>query len=216
MLKQKIFSLDDEFSLFTGKHTFTFGTHNEFYSFYNLFVQNIYGSYAYNSLANFETVGLPAEVAPTYYAISYSFDPNDNPSQSNGASKFDAMQLGVYGQDEYQLTDNIQVTGGLRIDVPVFSDTPVANDAFNTAYATQGVATGTLPKTKLMWSPRLGFNIDVFGNKSTQVRGGTGLLPVEFLLSGSPISLQIMETLTALIVLVTHLQAGPRLPILQD
>ena len=175
LLKQKIFSLDDEFSLFTGKNTFTFGTHNEFYSFYNLFVQNIYGSYAYNSLANFETVGLPTEVAPTYYAISYSFDPNDNPSQSNGASKFNAMQLGVYGQDEYQLTNNIQVTGGLRIDVPVFSDTPVANDAFNTAYATNGVATGTLPKTKLMWSPRLGFNIDVFGNKSTQVRGGTGL-----------------------------------------
>ena len=175
LLKQKIFSLDDEFSLFTGKHTFTFGTHNEFYSFYNLFVQNIYGSYAYNSLANFETVGLPTEVAPTYYAISYSFDPNDNPSQSNGASEFNAMQLGVYGQDEYQLTDNIQVTGGLRIDVPVFSDTPVANDAFNTAYAAEGVATGTLPKTKLMWSPRLGFNIDVFGNKSTQVRGGTGL-----------------------------------------
>jgi hypothetical protein len=175
LLKQKIFSLDDEFSIFLGKHSITAGTHNEFYSFYNLFVQNIYGSYAYKTLANFETIGLPGEVAPTYYAIGYSFDATDNPSQSNGSAKFNAMQLGFYAQDEYQLSNRMQVTAGLRADIPVFSDTPVANDAFNTAYTAEGVATGTLPKTKLMWSPRLGFNWDVFGNKTTQVRGGTGL-----------------------------------------
>jgi hypothetical protein len=175
LLKQKIFSIDDEFSIFKGKHSITFGTHNEFYSFYNLFVQNIYGSYAYNSLANFETVGLPGEVSPTYYAVGYSFDANDNPAQSNGAAKFKASQLGLYAQDQYQLTNNMQLTAGLRIDVPVFGDTPQANDAFNTAYAAEGVSTGTLPKTRIMWSPRLGFNWDVFGNKTTQVRGGSGL-----------------------------------------
>ena len=106
-LNRRFFHLTDEFSIFKGKHTITFGTHNEFYSFYNLFVQNIYGSYAYKTLANFETVGLPGEVAPTYYAIGYSFDPTDNPSQSNGAANFNAMQLGFYAQDEYQLTDRI-------------------------------------------------------------------------------------------------------------
>lgn len=175
LLEQKIFSLDDEFNIFRGKHSITFGTHNEFYSFYNLFVQNIYGSYAYKTLANFETIGLPGEVAPTYYAIGYSFDGTDNPSQGNGAAEFNAMQLGFYAQDEYQLTDRVQVTGGLRLDIPVFSDTPNSNDAFNTAYAAEGVGTGTLPNTKLMWSPRLGFNWDVFGNRTTQVRGGSGL-----------------------------------------
>lgn len=175
LLKQKIFSIDDEFTIFKGKHSISIGTHNEFYSFYNLFVQNIYGSYGYKTLANFETIGLPGEVAPTYYAVGYSFDGTDNPSQSNGAAKFNAMQLGFYAQDQYQLTNTMQITGGLRIDVPVFSDSPAANSKFNTDYAAQGVATGTLPKTKLMYSPRLGFNWDVFGNKTTQVRGGTGL-----------------------------------------
>lgn len=175
LLKQKIFSIDDEFSIFKGKHSITFGTHNELYSFYNLFVQNIYGNYAYKTLENFETIGLAGEVAPTYYATSYSFDATDNPSQSNGAAKFNAMQLGFYAQDEYQLTNRMQVTGGLRVDVPIFSDSPIANDAFNTAYAAKGVATGTLPQTRLMWSPRIGFNLDVFGNKSTQLRGGSGL-----------------------------------------
>jgi hypothetical protein len=176
LLKQKIFSLDDEFSIFSGKHSITIGTHNEFYSFYNLFVQNIYGSYAYNSLANFQTVGTPGEVAPTYYAIGYSFDATDNPSQSKGAAKFNAMQYGLYAQDEYQLAKNMQITGGLRIDIPVFPDKPGTNDAFNSVYYPQnGVSTGALPKSRIMWSPRLGFNLDVFGNKSTQLRGGSGL-----------------------------------------
>jgi hypothetical protein len=175
LLKQKIFSIDDEFSIFRGKHSITIGTHNEFYSFYNLFVQNIYGDYAYNSLANFQTVGTAGEVAPTYYAVGYSFDTTDNPSQSKGAASFNAAQYGFYAQDEYQVTKNMQVTAGLRIDIPVFPDKPGANDAFNTAYAAQGIATGVLPKTRIMWGPRLGFNWDVFGNKTTQVRGGSGL-----------------------------------------
>jgi hypothetical protein len=175
LLKQSIFSIDDEFNIFSGKHSFTFGTHNEFYSFYNLFVQNIYGSYAYKSLANFETIGLPGEVAPTYYAVSYSFDGTDNPSQGNGASEFNAMQLGFYAQDEFDATDRLKVTGGLRLDVPIFSDKPEGNSSFNDVYNAVGVATGDLPKTRIMWSPRLGFNWDLFGNKTTQVRGGTGL-----------------------------------------
>ena len=87
-LNQNIYSLTDDFTLFKGKHTFTFGTHNELYSFYNLFVQNIFGSYAYKTLANFETIGTAGEVAPTYYAISYSFDNTDNPMQTNGAAKW--------------------------------------------------------------------------------------------------------------------------------
>jgi hypothetical protein len=175
LLNQDIISLTNDFSIFKGKHSITIGTHNELYKFYNLFVQNIYGSYAYKTLENFETVGLPGEVAPTYYAIGYSFDTKDNPSQSNGAAKFTAIQLGFYVQDEYQVTNRIVVTGGLRIDIPVFPVKPESNPAFNTAYYFNDVATGDLPKTRVMWAPRLGFNWDVFGNKTTQVRGGSGL-----------------------------------------
>ena len=174
-LNQDIYSITDDFSLFRGKHTLTFGTHNELYSFYNLFVQNIFGSYAYNSLDNFETVGTLTEVAPTYYAMSYSFDSTDDPLQTKGAAQFYAMQLGLYAQDEYQVASNFQVTAGLRLDLPVFPEKPESNAAFNASYASEGVATGVLPKTKIMVSPRIGFNWDVFGDKSMQVRGGTGL-----------------------------------------
>lgn len=174
-LVQDIFSFTDDFSIFRGDHTITFGTHNELYKFYNLFVQNIFGSYAYKSLENFETIGLPGEIAPTYYAKGYSFDQSDDPFQTKGAANFKAMQLGFYVQDEYKVNDRFQITGGLRIDVPLFPDKPAANDLFNASYKLVHVATGQLPESKILWSPRIGFNWDVFGNKTTQVRGGTGL-----------------------------------------
>jgi len=174
-LDQDIISFDNDFNLYLGKHTLTFGTHNEMYNFYNLFVQNIYGNYAYKNLAQFESIGTATEVAPTFYGIGYSFAGDDNPSQGKGAAEFTAFQLGFYAQDEFKVTNNLQVTAGLRVDIPIFPDKPEKNADFNTAYASQEISTGTVPETKLLWSPRIGFNWDVFNNKSLQVRGGTGL-----------------------------------------
>jgi hypothetical protein len=174
-LNQDIFSITDNFSYYKGKHTFTLGTNNEFYSFYNQFVQNIYGAYGYKSLEDFEKVGTAAEVKPSYYAKSYSFDPNDDPAQTNGAAKFTAMQLGLYAQDEYQATDNFKVSLGIRADLPIFNDNPARNEAFATAYAARGISTDQKPETKVLWSPRLGFNWDVLGDNSLKLRGGTGL-----------------------------------------
>jgi hypothetical protein len=174
-LNQNILSITDDINIYKGKHTITLGTHNEFYKFYNLFVQNIFGGYAYNSLANFESIGTASEVAPTFYAIGYSFDTTDNPLQTNGAASFNAIQLGVYAQDDYQATDDLKLTLGLRIDLPLYPDKPASNEAFNAAYADQGVATGELPKSSLLFAPRFGFNWDVMGDKTFQVRGGTGI-----------------------------------------
>ncbi len=174
-LDQDILTFTNDLNLYLGKHTLTFGTHNEMYSFYNLFVQNIFGNYAYKNMAQWQTVGLPGEVAPTYYAVGYSFDESDNPMQTKGAADFRAMQLSLYVQDEFQALDKLKLTFGLRADLPIFPDKPEGNEAFNEAYKSQGVATGQVPQTRVLWSPRFGFNLDVFGDKTLQVRGGTGL-----------------------------------------
>jgi hypothetical protein len=176
-LDQDIFTLTNDFTIYKGKHTITIGTHNELYSFYNLFVQNIFGNYAFRSLENFETQSDPIaanRVNPTFYRVGYSFDPNDGPLQMGGGAEFKAMQLGLYAQDEIQFSNDLKVTAGLRIDLPIFGDSPESNEAFNTAYGEEG-KTGTVPDSKILWSPRVGANWDVFGNKSLQVRGGVGI-----------------------------------------
>jgi hypothetical protein len=175
-LDQNIFSITDDFTMFNGKHTITIGTHNEFYKFYNLFVQNIYGNYAFRSLQDFETLADndPANnVAPTFFRYGYSFA-DDGTSQSQGGSDFNAMQLGVYGQDEIQLSSDFKLTLGLRLDIPIFPDSPEANADFNNVYGEEG-KTGEVPDSKIMFSPRIGFNLDMMGDGSLQVRGGTGL-----------------------------------------
>ena len=88
---------------------------------------------------------------------------------------------------------DLTVTAGLRVDMPLFMDKPEANAAFNADYASEGIATGVLPDTKIMLSPRLGFNWDVLGNKTLQVRGVQACLPAVFLLSGFPTSSQTTE-----------------------
>lgn len=169
-LDQDVLTITDNFTIFKGNHTLTFGTHNEFYSTYNLFIRQNYGAYSYYSLEDWETVGTDSEVLPRSY--DYSYSRTDNPQQG---AEFNAFQLGFYAQDEYQWKPNLKVTAGLRLDIPTFADKPSSNAAFNNDFAEYGVATDQVPGAQLMVSPRVGFNWDVNNDSKTQVRGGLGL-----------------------------------------
>ncbi|MDP3582431.1 MAG: TonB-dependent receptor, partial [Ignavibacteria bacterium] len=52
-LDQDVLEITDNFSYYVGNHIFTVGTHNEFFSFRNMFVRSFFGYYQYNSLADF-------------------------------------------------------------------------------------------------------------------------------------------------------------------
>jgi hypothetical protein len=88
---------------------------------------------------------------------------------------------GAYVQDEWTVSDQLKLIGGVRVDVPSFGATGFANPNANalTFRDETGAAvqydSGKLPDPNLLWSPRLGFNLDVSENRSTQVRGGTGI-----------------------------------------
>jgi hypothetical protein len=61
---------------------------------------------------------------------------------------------------------------GLRIDTHVYPDDPLFNPLF--AQRFPGRDTSQIDGD-VIYSPRIGFNWDVFDNKNTQVRGGTGI-----------------------------------------
>ncbi len=160
-LDQDLIELTDNLTIFKGKHTIILGTHNEFFKFYNVFIQREFGKYEFDSLQDL------ADGKPSYYDRYYSVT-----GDPNAPAKFNVSQIGFYAGDEYAMRDNFTLTFGLRMDVPLMSDTPVANPAVE---ATFGIPTDQNAGGNPLWSPRVGFNWDVKNNNEMQVRGGIGI-----------------------------------------
>ncbi|MCR5887066.1 TonB-dependent receptor [Hymenobacter sp. J193] len=163
-LDQDIYELTDNLTRTVGKHTFTLGTHNEIFKFRNLFINNLSGRFDFGSIKNYLS-GAPSRVRATY-----SLDPN-NPLP---AAEFTAAQLGFYAQDEFNVLDNLRLTAGVRLDVPVFADKPGNNALVETTFGSD-FRTDNTPNGQLLWAPRLGFNWDVNNDGKVQLRGGSGI-----------------------------------------
>lgn len=167
LLTTNIWQFADDLTIFSGKHEFTIGTSNQIQSYTNGFAPNYNGLYTYNSASDFLN-----DKAAAAYTIRYSAVGNDFPY-----AKIKASIYSVYIQDKFHVTDNFRLTYGLRADYDVFPTTLAANT--NAAALTfQGgthVDVSKLPKNRIQLSPRVGFNWDVNGDGSTQLRGGSGL-----------------------------------------
>jgi hypothetical protein len=161
-LNQDIVEVTNDLTMVKGAHTFTFGTHNEFFHFWNLFIQNLYGNYEFGSVAK-----LQAGLAQFY---THSFSNTADPQQ---AAEFSVRQYGFYAGDQWRPRSNLTLTYGVRLDIPQFPDKPRSNPL---SIADFGLATDVVPAPK-MFSPRVGFNWDTSGGGDTrsQVRGGIGL-----------------------------------------
>lgn len=182
-LDQDVLEITDNFNVFAGKHVLTFGTNNEIFRFDNLFVNDAAGRYDFPDLATFlngRPIAGSANIGNYRYRQNYAL-PGGKPT-----AKFGAAQFGLYAQDEYNLTDRLRLTGGIRFDLPVYFDTPSYNPRVDSTFANavetgllQGpaydVKTNRLPKSRVQISPRLGFNWDVRGDQTFQARGGVGI-----------------------------------------
>jgi hypothetical protein len=168
-LNQDIFSLTDNFNWLLGNHSLTFGTHNELYTFENLFIQNLYGAYAFSSLDDF--------LNDNIYSYNYGQSIESVTGTKNYAPNFSAMQLGFYVQDKWDITDRFNLTYGIRMDVPMFLDTPTENTTFNDwEIAKQyGVKTNRKLSSSPLISPRVGFRYYLTEDHKTLLRGGTGI-----------------------------------------
>ncbi len=169
LLDQNIYSIADNLSFnLANSHRLTVGTSDEFFKFHNVFTQGSFGSWMFASLDSL--VNGEAEA----FEITLPGDPVLAP---NGAvADFSVKQLGAFIQDQWSLSDRATVTAGIRADVPYFK-APVSNPNLisNPGDAALHIDTGVFPSGNVLWSPRLGFNVDADGKGTTVVRGGVGI-----------------------------------------
>jgi hypothetical protein len=178
-LRQDVISITDNFQIYKGNHTITIGTNNEFASVYNLFMRKAFGEYRFENMDYFMNSGLAYQ-----YERGYSLVDDVIGDGSEAAADFDLLQLGLYVQDEWQVSEAFKLTYGVRADMPVFlTDSPV-DEHFNNStipmleaagWDLEGAKTGEMPKSQILFSPRVGFNYDVSGDDQTQLRGGIGI-----------------------------------------
>lgn len=184
-LEQKVLNITNNFEYYTGRHKLTFGANFERFDARNVFFRQNFGDYRFRSLDDFNTYldGVQGNEAPArFFNRGYSLQGGVG-DDSLGAAEFVYSQLGFYAQDDVDITDNFRISVGLRADLPFFSD-GLDNQDFNNRTVDlleaegkdlQGARVGKPIDTQLHFSPRLGFNWDVNGDKTTQIRGGVGI-----------------------------------------
>ena len=191
ILDQDVLQLTNNFSMFMGDHVVTVGANFESFSFFNAF--NIFrhgvfflpygwfpGTATFSSLQEFFTATHPDSVGRPGFANFRSFvKPSTEPFKGED---IDVGQLAFYAQDEYLVSKDLTVTAGIRVDIPMYLndmvDNPFSRDTLNALDEngrSEVVDQSKLPSASLLWSPRVGFNWDVNGDRSMQLRGGTGI-----------------------------------------
>lgn len=182
----------DQLTYSLGKHTLGAGVSFERFKFENVFTPTINGQYVFNSLDDFKKAVNGDSVMYNRYVLGYSVKPDRSP----WASVLTVNQIGAYLQDEWDITEKLRLTLGVRVDVPVFDaldksiyynpqidTTGVATTGFQSPVVNNGVyggekvrlSTYDLPKANPNFSPRIGFNWNPLDDKSLQIRGGIGL-----------------------------------------
>ena len=172
-LNTDTWQLNDIVTLYKGSHTFTFGTQNTYNKFRNGFAPNYYGAYRFASLNDFYNSVNTGAATASRYELRYSARRNGEFPYADLA----VLQLGFFAQDKWAVNKNFTLTYGLRADMPIFKQNFISNTNADALSYRNGVRiqTGMPPKTSVLWSPRVGFNWDAKGDKSTQVRGGVGI-----------------------------------------
>ena len=185
-LRYSSYQLQDNFTWDLGEHIVTFGFSGEKYHSENVFFPGKQSVYVYNSLADFYTdangyLANPNRTTSPVTLKTFQVRYINIPGMAKPVQPLDVYYWGAYAQDEWQPTKDIKLTFGLRFDMPSFGatgfDNPLA-DAMTFMDENGNAAqynTAKLPDANILWSPRFGFNWDVFGNRTTQVRGGTGI-----------------------------------------
>ena len=163
-----IANITNNMSFYLGSHTVTAGLSFDYLYFKNSYLRYANGYYRYNSMEDFYN-----NVTPAAYGLTYGYGGNDAPGAELSFG-FGA----IYVQDEWSVNENFRLTGGVRLELPVYmnklEDNPSNYKDFVFADG-RTIDLAKWPGVKPLVSPRIGFNWDIMGDRSLQLRGGSGL-----------------------------------------
>ena len=171
-----IWNIKDDITYYLGEHKITAGVMFEHQMADNQYMRNGTGYYRYNSVDDFIN-----GAAPEIFCLTYGYG-----GESKPAARVQFNRPGIYAQDDWNVTDKLKLTLGLRVDGLFFNNGDLMTNKaiYDIDYNGRHIDTGKWPSNSITFSPRFGFTYDVFGDKSLKVRGGTGLfsgrLPLVF------------------------------------
>jgi len=160
-------TINDDFTWTMGKNNFTLGAQYETDKTKNGFMRFGSSFYVFNSWDDFVNGALPKNFGVTF---------SNTPGYSQAFPTFNYSQTSAYLQDEINVNSKLKIVAGLRFDLPTYPDPLPEHPIIATlTFGENKYSTATLPQTKIMFSPRIGFNYDIKGDRKYVVRGGTGI-----------------------------------------
>jgi hypothetical protein len=176
-LEESKVQLVDNFTVRNGAHTFKVGTNNIMANTLNEFWLLGNGEWRFTTLADFEG-RRPSQYSrftrrcPVALVANAAGERVICPEPDVPVAEFSFLEWSLYGQDDWQLTDQLLVTGGVRVGGTSFRDKPAATPALDQAF---GIQSDAMPDFTGV-SPRFSFTYDLAGNQEQLIRGGVGLL----------------------------------------
>jgi hypothetical protein len=191
-LDQKVFQFSDNLNFYQGDHTFTVGFSFEKFEFDNSFNLTSYGFDLFGSV----DINSFDATAYDFNSPQSTFEANNGKPDGQGwaLAETNVGQLAFYVQDEWNVSEKFKLSYGIRVDKPLFFDSAEkAQDVIDRGFVIasqpyQNPNTGEtvlidntqMPSNDWLISPRIGFNYDVNGDDTFQIRGGTGTFTGRF------------------------------------
>ena len=200
VLDQTVLQFSNNMTFTKANHTYTVGFSFEKFEFDNSFNLGTFGYGNANgyvgAFGSFPSVDSFLEASNNGLISEALANAQNVQDAGNWAlAETNVGQLAFYLQDEWDVNDNFKLTYGVRFDKPLFFDTadkaqdvidgttdyfpeiPYVNP--NTGQVEQ-LSNTQMPSSDWLVSPRVGFNYDVNGDSTFQLRGGSGLFTGRF------------------------------------
>ena len=168
--------ITDEVNVTLGKHNLFAGLQYEHNFAANGYAQAAAGYYAYEATQEEVSAGNWGAVfgrEPRVFGITYG----NNAAHSMFTSEMKTNQWSLYFQDNMTWSERFRTSVGVRFELPSYPslENNYNDDYYKLDFGGRHFRTDNVPDASVSFSPRIGFNYDLTGDRKYILRGGTGL-----------------------------------------